>query len=66
MHPESVRHGEAHDKAKLTTVQVLEVLRLHRQDGLGKRTLGRMFGVNPSSLQGILQGKTWKHIARET
>lgn len=55
------RHGEEHHCCKLSAVQVIEIRRL-AATGLGKRKLGRRFGVNAGTIGAILSGRTWKHL----
>jgi hypothetical protein len=52
--------GHSISQSRLTEDQVQEVLKR----SAGTRKLARKFGVNRSSIQNILRGRTWKHLAK--
>ena len=56
--------GERVNTAKLTTVDVLQILRLY---AMGHDSIGDLacrFGVCTDSIRNIIRGKTWKHVSR--
>jgi hypothetical protein len=53
-------HREAHFKAKLTELQVLEIYRL--AGSMTTSALARKYGVSHMSIKYILIGKNWKHV----
>lgn len=57
--------GENHLDAKLTEADVQEICRLHRVVGLRVFEIAEQFGVSWSSVDCVIRGKTWKHLARE-
>lgn len=60
LHPETIKRGELHKKAKLTTEIVL-YLREHKGEK-SSRQFASQFGVSYSLINQVLSGKTWKHI----
>ncbi len=46
----------------LTIDQVNEIIRLRKDELIGSRKLGRMFGVKNSTIQAIFNGVTWKYL----
>lgn len=62
---ENKAKGEAHGKAKLTAEQVSEIRRRYvpGKYGHGAHALAKEFGVSKPTIQNILKGETWKHVA---
>src|SRR5690606_24236745 len=59
--------GEDHGNSVLKNVDVLEMYRLHNEEGLGASEIWRRMG-EPVSLPlvcNLLKGKTWKHLYKE-
>lgn len=56
--------GEGAGKAKLTEAIVIECRRLHAE-GRTYAELGRQYGISAHAMKDAVDGKTWKHIARE-
>lgn len=54
--------GERASKAKLTAQQVIEIRRLHAEEGLGCTRLGRRFGVTEQNIMAIVNRQSWRHI----
>lgn len=54
----SYRVGETHHRAKLTDIEVDKIRDLHEDDGLGYRTLARMFDVSKSTIRDICRYDT--------
>lgn len=54
--------GEKHHTAKLKNEQVLEIMR-----AVGTHSeIARRYGVYPTTIWKIREGKTWKHLTRKT
>ena len=56
------RRGEKAYQSKLTDAQVIEIRRLHREEGVGHKRLHKMFPVSYGVIQRILNRTTWKHL----
>jgi hypothetical protein len=54
--------GEKNGQAKLTESQVREI-RLRRINGQGIRSIARDFMVSHSTIEPILNGKTWRNVS---
>ncbi len=54
--------GEKCPTAKLTDAKVLEMRRLHRDEGIGYRRLARRFHVGLSTARAVLRGMSWRHL----
>lgn len=59
-HPESHAKGEASGNAKLTAIQVLEIVTL--SPSLTEQQIGTRFGVHPGTIHAILSGRNWNHL----
>jgi hypothetical protein len=57
--------GERTNRTKLTDAQVREILRLWKQGGVTQRDLCCQFALSPPAMSLLINGKTWRHIARE-
>lgn len=60
-HPETIRHGEVHPRAKLTNQDVLAIRSL-RQTGRAMNSLAIEYGVTEATIKRIVYRKGWKHI----
>lgn len=60
-HGKQVR-GEQVNTARLTAEQVVEIRRLHRENGLGGRRLAARFGVARNAIYMILKRQSWAHL----
>ncbi len=60
LHPETIKRGEDHKKAKLTT-DIVIYLREHKGEK-SSRKFANQFGVSYSLINQVLSGKTWRHI----
>lgn len=58
LNEQSYRVGETHHRAKLTDKEVDKIRDLHEDDGLGYRTLARMFSVSKSTIRDICRYDT--------
>ncbi len=56
----TVRKGVPRDK--LTESQVKEILELVHEHGFSSRKIGKMFDVDPSNIDHIRNGRTWKKL----
>lgn len=56
------RHGEANNKAKLTTAQVIAIREQYASGTASSRELGRKYSVNKATILSIIHRKTWAHI----
>jgi len=54
--------GEVHGMAKLIDAQVLEIRKLHAQDGCTQQELSDRFNVSRPRISDIVNRKAWKHI----
>ena len=57
-----LRHGNDHHARRLTPFKVQMILLLNGRVGI--RTLGRWFGVDPSTIKAVRKGRTWTHVYR--
>ena len=57
-----IRSGENNPRSKLTTVQVIEMRRLHAEEGWGYKRLRKHFGVSFGVAQRIINRKAWKLV----
>ena len=55
--------GERHHSAKLTEDQVSRIKTMLAEGRLYISEIAREFGVTPSTIQGIKQGKSWRRVA---
>lgn len=61
-HPYATRaRGERQHSAKLTAEHVLEIRAKHQQ-GMSQRAIARQYGMAKSSIDKVVQRKTWTHI----
>lgn len=61
-HPEKVKRGKGHERAKLTESDVRQIRRLYRRGEYGYIRLGNRFGVSSGAIRSILHRKNWKHV----
>jgi hypothetical protein len=57
--------GVSHGCAKLSEQDIQDICRLY-SDGTTVVKLGRLYGVAPAHISGILRGKSWGHLDRTT
>ena len=55
--------GEKHPMSKLTASDVVAILGYYAAGRFGYKQLSKMFGVSPTTIQHIISGDTWKHVA---
>ena len=60
-HPERRRRGETVPSAKLSSNNVVAIRRMN-SDGFSVLSIATRFNVNKTTVQSILNRKTWKHI----
>jgi hypothetical protein len=70
--PENTRHaaglglmqrGAERPLAKLTDEAVRDIRRRYRAGGIFQRELGAEYGVGQQTIQHIVSGETWRHVA---
>lgn len=54
--------GERVGTAKLTEADVLEIHRRYADGGVTQKQLAAEFGVRPTAIQAIINGRAWKHL----
>lgn len=54
--------GRCISKNKLSEKQVREILSLYRRKVLSKQDLAVKYNVAYSTIHGIVEGKTWRHV----
>jgi hypothetical protein len=59
--PPPARKGESQHSAKLTEHDVNQIRKTFKP-GMG-RLLAQKYGVTPPSIYGVINGRTWKHVA---
>lgn len=57
---EKACRGEAHKDAKFTEQEVLEIVAIYRRGGVTQRALGKMYGVNHTTIGGMIRGTSWR------
>ena len=58
--------GEKHPLAKLTAKQVRRIKAMLAEDRMYMSEIAREFGVSPSTIRGIKDGRKWRHVPAET
>jgi hypothetical protein len=61
MEPPPARKGESQHSAKLTEHDVNQIRKTFKP-GMG-RLLAQKYGVTPPSIYGVINGRTWQHVA---
>lgn len=62
---ESIRRGEANVHSKLTESDVVRIRELSA-DGLSQSRIGILFGINQTTVSGIILGHSWSHVGGPT
>ena len=60
-----VKIGEYHYRSQITEKQAIEILKFAYKTGYGCRKLSKWFNISRGITNGMISGKTWKHIDRE-
>jgi hypothetical protein len=55
-------YGEKHGNAKIKEADVIEIFRLYNIVGWLQQRIADHFGINVSTVSGILRRKLWKHV----
>jgi DNA-directed RNA polymerase sigma subunit (sigma70/sigma32) len=55
-------YGEKHKRAKLTEHDVIAIRTIFEKEGKGLSELGRMYGVRHSTIDQIVNRRSWIHI----
>lgn len=61
-HPEKLRRGEESSRAKLKTVDVLEIRSRYQQGGVSQSALAAEYGVSQESISSLIRGGSWAHL----
>lgn len=61
LHPDRLRRGEAHGRAKVTEQQVREIRKLAAQ-GVPHRAIAAQFGLTSTPVLDIIHRKHWAHV----
>lgn len=61
MHPERMPRGDGHPNAVLDEQRAIEIKRL-RAEGMLLREIAQHIGVSISTVHGVLQGRSWRHV----
>ena len=56
------RRGAAHPQSKLNENQIREITRAYDRGGITYRELANQYGVSPSTINDILNHRTWRHL----
>lgn len=59
-----VKRGEENYFAKIKESDVHNILKLREKTGFGCRKLAKITGISRGIINGILSGRTWKHVAK--
>lgn len=62
LHPEFHARGETSANAKLKEGQVIEIRRSWEARELSQHALARKYRVTPTTINGIVVGKAWRHL----
>ena len=57
-----VKRGEENHYSKITESDVLNILKLRKETGLGCRNLSKITGISHGIINGILSGRSLKHV----
>lgn len=60
--PERLARGENHGNAVLNDAKVRNIRHAVKSMGMSSRTVGRLFGINKSTVLLIASGKLWSHV----
>lgn len=61
LHPERLPRGSEHHNTDLIEEQVVEMRELYAAGGISTRALAKKYGMDRSTVENIVTGKTWKH-----
>ena len=61
-HPELAARGAQHGSAKLSEILVLAIRARYRAGGVTTYDLAREFECDPTTIQQIVNRKTWRHV----
>ena len=56
------RRGAAHPQSKLTENKIREIIYAYDRGGVTYRELAHQYGVSPSTINDILNHRTWRHL----
>jgi hypothetical protein len=61
-HPESIPRGEKVGTSKLSSENVLKIRKMYATKKYTQTRLGKLFGINQSSVSAIIRNSLWKHL----
>ena len=61
-HPERLRRGINHPRAKITEIQVLEIRAMYPIRKISTTQIARRYSISRATLHSIIHRKIWKHI----
>lgn len=65
LHPECMKRGEDHYRAKLTEADVLEIRRSYSQHEATQQTLADRYNLHQADISNIVRRKRWKHLKKD-
>ena len=57
------RRGAAHPQSKLNENQIQEITRAYDRGGVTYRELAHQYGVSASTINDVLNHRTWRHLS---
>lgn len=60
--PSNYRRGAAHPHSKLTETKIREIIYAYDRGGVTYRELANQYGVSASTINDILNHRTWRHL----
>lgn len=56
------KKGIQHPFNKLSENDIIEIIRLHKEEQINSNKIGKIFNVSGRNIRSILSGKIWIHI----
>lgn len=60
-----IKFGEDNYRSQITEKKAIEILKFAYKTGYGCRRVAKWFNVSKGVTDGLISGKTWKHINRD-
>ena len=54
--------GEQHHLSRLKEADVVEIRRMHSEEGYSMKKLAEIYGVCPNTILNMIHRLTWKHV----
>lgn len=61
--PKTSMKGSSNSNSSLTEPDVIEIRRIHVNEGLTHKQIASRFSVSEATIQHLLKGRTWKHVS---